>query len=76
MPIVHNSDQYEFIRGLGGGNFGVVRLLKDKQANELVASKYIERGDRVRLVLLVEIQVYYALFSPFLEMVFIILNLL
>ncbi|KAL2499729.1 Serine/threonine-protein kinase SRK2I [Abeliophyllum distichum] len=46
VPILHNSDRYEFIRGIGVGNFGVVRLLKDKQANELVAAKYIERGDR------------------------------
>lgn len=50
VPIVHNSDRYEFIKDIGGGNFGKVWLLKDKQVNELVAAKYIERGDRVRLV--------------------------
>ncbi|KAL3613707.1 Serine/threonine-protein kinase srk2i [Castilleja foliolosa] len=48
MPIMHDSDRYDFIRDIGSGNFGVARLMRDKQTKELVAVKYIERGDKVR----------------------------
>lgn len=47
MPIMHDSDRYELVRDIGSGNFGVARLMKDRQTNELVAVKYIERGDKV-----------------------------
>lgn len=47
MPIMHDSDRYELVRDIGAGNFGVARLMKDRQTNELVAVKYIERGDKV-----------------------------
>lgn len=50
MPIMHDSDRYDFVRDIGSGNFGVARLLRDKQTKELVAVKYIERGDKVRLL--------------------------
>ncbi|KAL3651117.1 Serine/threonine-protein kinase sapk10 [Castilleja foliolosa] len=46
MPIMHDSDRYDFVRDIGSGNFGVARLMRDKQTKELVAVKYIERGDR------------------------------
>lgn len=47
MPIMHDSDRYDFVRDIGSGNFGVARLMRDKQTKELVAVKYIERGDKV-----------------------------
>ncbi|KAM1348973.1 hypothetical protein PS2_003139 [Malus domestica] len=46
MPIMHDSDRYELVRDIGSGNFGVARLMRDKQTGELVAVKYIERGEK------------------------------
>ncbi|CAH2076949.1 unnamed protein product [Thlaspi arvense] len=43
LPIMHDSDRYELVKDIGSGNFGVARLMRDKQSNELVAVKYIER---------------------------------
>ncbi|MBA0860889.1 hypothetical protein Goshw_022234 [Gossypium schwendimanii] len=48
MPIMHDSDRYDFVRDIGSGNFGVARLMRDKVTKELVAVKYIERGDKAR----------------------------
>ncbi|GAA0154826.1 hypothetical protein Leryth_008237 [Lithospermum erythrorhizon] len=47
MPIMHDSDRYDLVKDIGAGNFGVARLLRDKQTKELVAVKYIERGDKI-----------------------------
>ncbi|KAF7828757.1 serine/threonine-protein kinase SRK2I [Senna tora] len=47
MPIMHDSDRYDFVDKIGSGNFGVARLMRDKQTKELVAVKYIERGDKI-----------------------------
>ncbi|XP_022947767.1 serine/threonine-protein kinase SRK2I-like isoform X1 [Cucurbita moschata] len=47
MPIMHDSDRYDFVRNIGSGNFGVARLMRDKHTKELVAVKYIERGDKI-----------------------------
>ncbi|XP_057541708.1 serine/threonine-protein kinase SRK2I-like [Amaranthus tricolor] len=47
MPIMHDSDRYDFVRDIGSGNFGVARLMRDKVTRELVAVKYIERGDKI-----------------------------
>ncbi|OMP02094.1 hypothetical protein COLO4_11351 [Corchorus olitorius] len=47
MPIMHDSDRYDFVRDIGSGNFGVARLMRDKVSKELVAVKYIERGDKI-----------------------------
>ncbi|GMJ07971.1 sucrose nonfermenting 1(SNF1)-related protein kinase 2.3 [Hibiscus trionum] len=47
MPIMHDSDRYDFVRDIGSGNFGVARLMRDKVTLELVAVKYIERGDKI-----------------------------
>lgn len=47
MPIMHDSDRYDFVRDIGAGNFGVARLMTDKVTKELVAVKYIERGDKI-----------------------------
>ncbi|MBA0831370.1 hypothetical protein Goarm_015841 [Gossypium armourianum] len=48
MPIMHDSDRYDFVKDIGSGNFGVARLMRDKITKELVAVKYIERGDKAR----------------------------
>jgi len=40
-------DKYEVVKDLGAGNFGVARLLRHKETKELVAMKYIERGQKV-----------------------------
>ncbi|XP_074564243.1 serine/threonine-protein kinase SAPK10-like [Curcuma longa] len=47
LPIVHESDRYELVKDIGSGNFGVARLMRDKQTKELVAVKYIERGEKI-----------------------------
>lgn len=47
MPIMHDSDRYDFVRDIGSGNFGVARLMRDKVTKGLVAVKYIERGDKI-----------------------------
>ncbi|KAL5714865.1 non-specific serine/threonine protein kinase [Ranunculus cassubicifolius] len=44
---MHDSDRYELVRDIGSGNFGVARLMRDKQTRELVAVKYIERGEKI-----------------------------
>ena len=44
---MHDGDRYELMRDIGSGNFGVARLMKDKQTDGLVAVKYIERGENV-----------------------------
>ncbi|MCO5552637.1 hypothetical protein L7F22_006152 [Adiantum nelumboides] len=40
-------DRYEHLKDIGAGNFGVARLMRDKRTKELVAIKYIERGDKI-----------------------------
>ena len=42
-------DRYELLKDIGAGNFGVARLMRNKETKELVAIKYIERGNKVRL---------------------------
>ncbi|XP_022933618.1 serine/threonine-protein kinase SAPK3-like [Cucurbita moschata] len=41
------EDRYEPLKELGSGNFGVAKLVRDKNTNELVAVKYIERGEKI-----------------------------
>ena len=53
LPIMHDSDRYELVKDIGSGNFGVARLMRDKQSNELVAVKYIERGEKVKCLSLI-----------------------
>ncbi|KAL5230030.1 hypothetical protein ABZP36_028806 [Zizania latifolia] len=38
-------DKYEEVRGIGSGNFGVARLMRNRETGELVAVKLIPRGD-------------------------------
>ncbi|OVA06869.1 Protein kinase domain [Macleaya cordata] len=41
------EERYEPLKELGSGNFGVARLVRDKNTKELVAVKYIERGKKI-----------------------------
>ncbi|KAF5936552.1 hypothetical protein HYC85_024058 [Camellia sinensis] len=41
--------KYELVKDLGSGNFGVARLMRNKETKELVAMKYIDRGHKVVL---------------------------
>jgi len=38
------------VRDIGSGNFGVAKLMKDKQSGSQVAVKFIERGEKVRFI--------------------------
>jgi serine/threonine protein kinase len=40
-------EKYELLKDLGAGNFGVARLMRNKETKELVAMKYIPRGQKV-----------------------------
>ncbi|XP_068661228.1 serine/threonine-protein kinase SRK2A-like [Aristolochia californica] len=40
-------DKYEHVKDIGSGNFGVARLMRNKETKELVAMKYIERGYKI-----------------------------
>ena len=42
-------EKYELLKDIGSGNFGVARLMRNKETKELVAMKYIERGRKVRM---------------------------
>jgi serine/threonine-protein kinase SRK2 len=45
-------DTYEEVRSIGSGNFGVTRLMCNRDTGELVAVKTIPRGNhRVRVLL-------------------------
>ncbi|KAK8456334.1 hypothetical protein SEVIR_3G004100v4 [Setaria viridis] len=39
-------ERYEPVREIGAGNFGVAKLMRNKETRELVAMKFIERGNR------------------------------
>jgi len=40
-------ERYEMVRDIGSGNFAVAKLMRDKKTRELVAVKYIERGEKI-----------------------------
>uniref|UniRef100_A0A0C9S1D6 non-specific serine/threonine protein kinase n=1 Tax=Wollemia nobilis TaxID=56998 RepID=A0A0C9S1D6_9CONI len=40
-------ERYELVKDIGSGNFGVAKLMRDKKTGELVAVKYIERGQKI-----------------------------
>ncbi|XP_062227236.1 serine/threonine-protein kinase SAPK4-like [Phragmites australis] len=40
-------EKYEVVRDIGSGNFGVARLMRNRETRELVAVKCIERGHRI-----------------------------
>ena len=42
-----NNAKFEMIKDIGSGNFGVAKLMKDRQTGEQVAVKFIERGEKI-----------------------------
>ncbi|KAJ6830176.1 uncharacterized protein M6B38_355180 [Iris pallida] len=40
-------EKYELVRDIGSGNFGVARLMRHKETKELVAMKYLPRGQKI-----------------------------
>jgi serine/threonine protein kinase len=40
-------DQYEFLKKLGSGNFGVISLMRHKLTGEMVAVKRLDRGSKI-----------------------------
>ncbi|KAK7246878.1 hypothetical protein RIF29_41748 [Crotalaria pallida] len=40
-------EKYELVKDIGSGNFGVARLMRNKETKELVAMKFIERGHKI-----------------------------
>uniref|UniRef100_A0A0D9VGY8 non-specific serine/threonine protein kinase n=1 Tax=Leersia perrieri TaxID=77586 RepID=A0A0D9VGY8_9ORYZ len=40
-------EKYELLKDIGSGNFGVARLMRNKETKELVAMKYIPRGLKI-----------------------------
>ncbi|KAL7205826.1 hypothetical protein ACSBR2_018697 [Camellia fascicularis] len=40
-------ERYELVKDIGSGNFGVARLMRNKETKELVAMKYIDRGQKI-----------------------------
>ncbi|XP_051205664.1 serine/threonine-protein kinase SAPK5 [Lolium perenne] len=40
-------DKYEPVREIGSGNFGVAKLMRNRDTRDLVAMKFIERGCRI-----------------------------
>lgn len=45
-------DLFTQVRDIGSGNFGVAKLMRDKNTGHLVAVKFIERGEKVRLIII------------------------
>jgi serine/threonine protein kinase len=45
--MVDADAKFELIKDIGSGNFGVARLMKDRATGELVAVKFIERGEKI-----------------------------
>lgn len=40
-------EKYEFLKDIGYGNFGVTKLMRNKETKELVAAKYLPRGETI-----------------------------
>ena len=40
-------ENYEEVKEIGSGNFGVAHLMRNKRTHELVAVKYLCRGPKV-----------------------------
>ncbi|XVE66923.1 hypothetical protein DITRI_Ditri08aG0119200 [Diplodiscus trichospermus] len=40
-------EKYELVKDIGSGNFGIARLMRNKETKELVAMKYIDRGYKI-----------------------------
>jgi len=39
--------RYQVVRDIGSGNFGVAKLVRDRQTGEILAAKFLERGDKI-----------------------------
>uniref|UniRef100_K3Y7A2 non-specific serine/threonine protein kinase n=3 Tax=Setaria TaxID=4554 RepID=K3Y7A2_SETIT len=46
-PELGAMERYELLKDIGAGNFGVARLMRNKETKELVAMKYIPRGQKI-----------------------------
>lgn len=44
------EERYETIKDIGSGNFGVAKLVRERQSGKLYAIKIIERGLKVCLL--------------------------
>jgi len=42
-----SMDNYEVVKDLGAGNFAVARIMRHKETKQLVAMKYIMRGQKI-----------------------------
>ncbi|XP_074572755.1 serine/threonine-protein kinase SAPK7-like isoform X2 [Curcuma longa] len=40
-------EKYELLKDIGYGNFGVTKLMRNKETKELVAAKYLPRGETI-----------------------------
>ncbi|KAM1282243.1 hypothetical protein ACFX2I_022716 [Malus domestica] len=40
-------EKYKVVKDIRSGNFGVARLMRNKEPTELVATKYIDRGHKI-----------------------------
>ncbi|KAJ4794491.1 Serine/threonine-protein kinase [Rhynchospora pubera] len=47
FSINPTMEKYGLLKDLGAGNFGVARLMRNKETKELVAMKYIPRGQKI-----------------------------
>lgn len=47
LKVIERMEKYELVKDIGSGNFGVARLMRNKETKELVAMKYIERGHKI-----------------------------
>ncbi|PRQ21754.1 putative protein kinase CAMK-OST1L family [Rosa chinensis] len=57
-------EKYEVVKDIGSGNFGVARLVRDKNTQELLAVKFIERGLKIDENVLREIMNHRSLKHP------------
>ncbi|KAL3729574.1 hypothetical protein ACJRO7_026666 [Eucalyptus globulus] len=57
-------EKYELVKDIGSGRFGVARLMKNKETEELVAVKYIKRGHKIDEKVVREIMNHKSLFHP------------
>lgn len=46
-PLGNDHPRYLKVQDLSSGSFGFVQLCRHKQTGEMVAIKFMERGDRI-----------------------------
>ncbi|XP_017237246.1 serine/threonine-protein kinase SAPK7-like isoform X2 [Daucus carota subsp. sativus] len=57
-------EDYEFVKDIGAGSFGFARLMRNKETQELVAMKFIERGHNINEDVAQEIINHRSLWHP------------